>query len=123
LSTGAEGREDGEGRVMMSDFQFLDKVTVARFTECKKSFDPSKKCRVRHLIHTDNPNASDCFTVLGTTTLKEGAVMWNYDDTTTFHQTASHKVYIVAKTIGRRKYALPSDMAWVEKETDSRRRG
>lgn len=101
----------------MSDFKFLDKVLVSRFTASVKRYDDARRCNVRIISNKVNGQAMDVYTVVGVACLKEGDICWEVDGGYWFEQRKSHKVYIVAKTLGRRKYALPSDMTLVEEAT------
>lgn len=99
---------------------FLQPVKIKRFVDTRKVFTecPYKDDQLHHwrkLVGTENPKHDDVYHVIGVTNLKEGITDYmGREDGYAFKQFKSHKVYIVAKGIGRRYKVLPEDMELVE---------
>lgn len=99
---------------------FLQQVKVKQFTDSVKKygtcpFTNTHKSPWRGLHHTENKNPNEVYHVIGVTTLKEGYSEYlGYEEGYGFVQSKSHKVYIVAKGVGRRFKALPEDIEAVE---------
>lgn len=95
---------------------FLQKVKVKKFAESSKmyGFPPWSKGKYnvvyRGLKLTDNHKPDDVYTVVGVTSIKEGVREYDSETGYYFVQKNSHKVYIVAKSIGRRFKVLESDL-------------
>lgn len=95
---------------------FLQKVKVKKFAESTKMYGVppwSKghyKAGYRGLELTDNPQPEEVYTVIGVTSIKEGESEYDSEAGYYFVQKNSHKVYLVAKSIGRRFKVLESDL-------------
>ena len=83
---------------------FLQQVKVKNFAESKKV------CGGRELHTYVNEKPDDVFHIVGVTSIKEGVIEYDQEYGYQFNQKKSHKVYIVAKSIGRRFKVLPEDV-------------
>lgn len=92
---------------------FLKSVKVKQFADSKKYYGNSKHGG-KKLINIPNDKPDDVFYIVGVTSIKEGIVEYDYEYGYSFSATKSHKVYIVAKSIGRRFKVLESDIELVE---------
>lgn len=89
---------------------FLKQVKV-------KEFADSRKIGVdRKLFKLPNENKNDIYTIVGITALNEGYT--EFDEHYYFVTTKRHKVYLVAKGIGRRFKVLEGDMEVLESDSE-----
>ena len=89
---------------------FLQAVKVVRFAESKKVFNERYRYGGHEVVTYPNPNPDDMYFVIGVTSLKEGEIDYDSEEGYMFCQSKSHKVYIVAKSIGRRFKVLEEDL-------------
>lgn len=96
---------------------FLQPVNVNRFSDSQKVFQPcpyrqnTEAISWRKLVHYENANPDDVYHIIGVTSVKEGfAEYTGSEEGYTFRHFKSHKVYIVAKSVGRRYKVLPEDL-------------
>ncbi|GAB0167483.1 hypothetical protein LSPCS325_09200 [Lysinibacillus sp. CTST325] len=90
---------------------FLQQVKVKNFAESKKVYGTRYGGRKLYTYANENPN--DIFNIIGVTSIKEGVTEHDGEYGYQFNQSKSHKVYIVAKSIGRRFKVLPEDIELV----------
>ena len=100
---------------------FLKPVKVKRFAETRKRCGScpfaggQHKDNWRQLTTVENKQPDDIYHVIGVTSLKEGwSEYLGYEEGYGFRQAKSHKVYLVAKGVGRRFKVLEEDMELVE---------
>ena len=91
---------------------FLQPVKVKNFADSKKVFN--SRYGGRKLITYPNQQPDDVFYVVGVTAIKEGETEYDSEAGYYFVQDKSYKVYIVAKSIGRRFKVLESDIEKVD---------
>lgn len=91
---------------------FLSQVKVRNFAESKKSYN--SRYGERSLYTYPNKNSDDVFYIVGVTAIKDGVIEYDREYGYQFNQKKSHKVYIVAKSIGRRFKALERDLEIIE---------
>lgn len=87
---------------------FLKPVKVKNFAESVKVY--GSRYGGRKLKTYPNKNPNDVFYIVGVTAIKEGVTEYDSEAGYYFCQKNSHKVYIVAKSIGRRFKVLESDI-------------
>ena len=87
---------------------FLQQVKVINFADSMKVYGTEYGGRKLHTYANENPD--DIFHIVGVTSIKEGVTEYDSDHGLYFCQKKSHKVYIVAKSIGRRFKVLPEDV-------------
>lgn len=97
---------------MKSSQIFLKPVRVVNFADSKKVY--KSKYGGRELITFPNEKTDEIYYVVGVTAIKEGVTEYERDFGHIFVQEESHKVYIVAKSIGRRFKVLEEDLIFVE---------
>ncbi|GIO25378.1 hypothetical protein [Oceanobacillus sp. J11TS1] len=97
---------------MVTNDLFLKQVKVKEFA------DSMKVGSARKLVKVPNENEDDIYTVVGVTAINEGYT--EYDESAYFVMTDRHKVYLVAKSIGRRFKILEEDMDLLEGATNER---
>lgn len=97
---------------MEGEGMFLQQVKVKNFAESKKVFGG----RELHTYINEKPD--DVFHIVGVTSIKEGDTEHEAGYGYYFNQKKSHKVYIVAKSIGRRFKVLPEDIELVGEQND-----
>lgn len=97
---------------MKSSQMFLKPVRVTHFADSKKVY--KSKYGGRELIIYPNDKPDEVYHVVGVTSIKEGETEYDRDYGNYFVQRNSHKVYIVAKSIGVRRKVLEKDMILVE---------
>lgn len=93
---------------MEGEGMFLEQVKVKNFAESKKVYGTQYGGRQLHTYSNKSPD--DIFRIVGVTSIKEGVTEYDSDHGLYFCQKKSHKVYIVAKSIGRRFKVLPEDV-------------
>jgi hypothetical protein len=98
---------------------FLQKVKVSHFAESGKGTNEfwanGYRKPGRHLKRIVNKHPEDIYTIVGVTRLQEGRTTFNgSDEPRSFELDQSHKVYIIAKSIGRRLKVLISDVTLVD---------
>lgn len=93
---------------------FLQPIKVKNFAVSKKVHGLGYRYGGRQLSTYANDKPDDVFHVIGVSSIKEGAVGYDFEDGYSFEATNSHKVYIVAKSIGRRYKVLPQDIELLE---------
>ncbi len=87
---------------------FLQQVKVRNFAESKKVY--GTRYGGRELYTYANKNPDDIFHIIGVTSIKNGVIDYDHEYGYQFNQKKSHKVYIVAKSVGRRFKVLPEDL-------------
>lgn len=96
---------------------FLATVMAARFAKIQKVRDPRpghRWDRKREVITLPNPHPEGRWVIVGTQWLREGRITWIDDEAGYgFVQTATQEVYILARSMGSRKLALPQDVSRV----------
>jgi len=99
---------------MEGEGMFLEQVKVKNFAESKKVY--GTRYGGRKLYTYANKKPDDIFHIVGVTSIKEGVTEHDGEYGYQFNQSKSHKVYIVAKSIGRRFKVLPEDVELVGSE-------
>jgi hypothetical protein len=92
---------------------FLKPVKVKQFADSRKYYGLTRYGG-RKLITIPNDKPDDVFYIVGVTSIKEGIVEYDNEYGYSFSASKSHKVYIVAKSIGRRFKVLERDIEKVE---------
>lgn len=87
---------------------FLQQVKVKNFAESIKVYGTQYGGRKLRTYTNENPD--DIFHIIGVTSIKEGVTEYDREYGYQFDQKKSYKVYIVAKSIGRRFKVLPEDV-------------
>jgi hypothetical protein len=98
---------------------FLQKVTVSHFvrgvTGSSEFWGNCARKQGRRVVRDINKKPDEVLTVIGQTQLYEGLTHSNgSDEPSNFEPKVRHKVYIVAKGLGRRFKVLPEDIQLVE---------
>lgn len=87
---------------------FLQQIKVKNFADSKKVYGTQYGGRKLRTYANENPD--DIFHIVGVTAIKEGVTEYDREYGYQFNQNKSYKVYIVAKSIGRRFKVLPEDV-------------
>lgn len=101
---------------------FLTKVKVRQFADGvkrhgKPPFADTGHKHYRILHRTPNPNPDIIYTIIGVTGIREGYSDYlSYEEGYAWVQNTSHKVYVVANTIGRKYKVLPEDMEVLQED-------
>lgn len=99
------------------EIMFLETVKVKNFAHSKRVCVENSEYGGRQVYTIPNDKPDDIFHVIGVTSLKDGATHYDSEDGLYFAATKSHKVYIVAKSIGRRYKVLEEDLERLEVHT------
>ncbi|MGD6898629.1 hypothetical protein [Bacillus infantis] len=95
---------------------FLKPVKVKKFAESQKHHGGNYGGRKMYTYPNSKPE--DVFHIIGVTSIKDGSTDYDREYGYSFVQHKSHKVYIVAKGLGRRYKVLPEDLEVVEENSD-----
>lgn len=98
---------------------FLKRAKVKRFVRSVAHAPVTDKrtyrAAGRSIVLEENKNPDDIFTIIGTTVKLEGKSEYEgHDEGYSFKREKTHRVYIVAKSMGKRYYVLPEDIDLVE---------
>lgn len=98
---------------------FLQQVKVKNFVQSKKVYGTPRfmpenwKGSYRELVTEENLNQEDVYHIIGITSLREGYSDF-HNEGVDFVLKKSHKVYLVAKGIGRRFKVLEEDLVLLD---------
>lgn len=95
---------------------FLKQVKVKRFAKTVKKYGPTPwnigwQSHYKVLEKEENNNPDEVYTIVGVTNLQEGYAEYEgMEEGYRWQQKAHHKVYLVAKSLGRRFKVLEEDL-------------